>query len=240
MAKTKAWKWLLIIAVMMFAAYQIGIQQQTYTFPPSYEIEDFPLIAQPDQITCGPTSIAMVLKHYGLTRSVDEVKVKTKTEWFDIDGNKIGGTSPEYIKIAMNHFGVPSTLEKGDLAKLKYYISQNRPPIALVRSGKRTWHYVVVVGYTKNTIITADPGGGVREVLPLDDFMGAWEFSKDLYGRDMSVDCRVCGGDGKIWDNLGPLGVCDTCGGSGKVPDLFWILVAMGDANGYTIIVPKE
>jgi len=240
MEKTKAWKWLLIIGILLVAAYQISYKNKIYSYPPEYEINNFPLISQPDDISCGPTSIAMNLKLYGIEKDIEEIKTQAKTEWFDINGFKIGGTSPEYIKIAMSYFGIDCYVERGDMNTLKYYVSQNRPPIVLVRSSRETWHYVVVTGYTKDSIIISDPAGGEREVLNNEIFEGAWNFSNDLHGRSMTIPCPVCEGDGKIWDNWGPLGICDTCGGSGEQIDLYKILVEFGDAKGYTMIIPRK
>jgi hypothetical protein len=237
MKKTKAWKWAVIIGVLILAAYQYT---QDYKHPTEYEIQDFHLIEQPDGITCGPTSVTMVLKHYGITQTVDAVKEVAKTELFEFKGQKIGATTPEYIDLAMDEFGISSNIVAGSIKKLKYYISQNRPPIVLVRSSKQTWHYVVAIGYTPYEIIIADPGWGQRRVIPLGIFQAAWEFNSDLRGTDLSTTCPICEGDGMWWDNLGPLGKCSTCGGSGTLPDVYKTMVELGEAKGYTMIIPKE
>lgn len=239
--KKTVWKWIPLIAILILAAFEIERQLNFIPdYPKSHEIKNFPLYDQPDGITCGPTSLKMVLEHYGENCTIEELKKKAKTELFKFKGKEIGGTAPDQMKVALDHFGVPCKLMRADMDQLKQFVSEGRPPIALVRSSRQTWHWVVVIGYTENKIITADPAGGVREVLPDEDFEGAWKFTHDLYGRSMSVKCAACKGTGYYRKWLGPFGKCDICGGSKEMPDMFWILVELGEAEGYTIVVPKE
>jgi len=238
MKKSKTWRWIVLLAIFLGITYQIQ-RFVIGSFPPTYEIKDFPLFAQPDGISCGPSSLKMLLEHYEKPLDLEEIRKKTKTDYYVKDDIEIGGTTPEYMAIALKHFDVPATMMTADIERLKWYVSQDRPPVALVRSGNKYWHWVVVVGYTEDTVITADPGAGQREILPTKQFENAWNFTSDLSGTDLTKKCRVCGGSGKI-NNLGPFGVCDWCGGSGILPDWYWILVVLGEAKGYIIIVPDN
>ena len=213
---------------------------QTETFPESHEITGFPLIEQPDQITCGPTSATMVLQCYGVWVSVDEVKNKTKTQWFKHNGKPIGMTSPEYLPVAMTHFSVKSKMTRGDLNRLKYFVSQNKPVIVLLRSGKQYWHYVVVIGYDKSNVIIADPGWGKRRVLPEEHFLGSWNFTTDMQGNPTASVCPSCKGDGRWTDSQwGPLSICPTCDGSGNIPDVLSGLLKTAEVHPHTMIVPS-
>lgn len=211
-----------------------------WSHPESHEVTDFPLIEQPDQITCGPTSATMLLRKYGKNVTVEEVKDQTKTQWFTHNDEPIGMTSPEYIAVAMNHFGVKSQMMRGDINQLKHYVSQNRPTIVLLRSGKQYWHYVVVVGFDKENIIIADPGWGKRRVLPLEYFLGAWNFTTDMEGLSTASTCPTCDGSGSWtkWE-LGPLATCPTCDGSGNVPDVLALLLKSAEVHPRTMIVPS-
>jgi hypothetical protein len=182
----------------------------------------------------------MVLNYYGVKATVDDVVAVAKTRWYKKKGGtEIGGTTPEYVKIAFDKFGVRSLIERGaTLDKLKWYVSQGRPAVVLVRSGPNMWHYIVIIGYDNDNVITADPGGGERIVLSNATFMGAWKFTHDLDGKDTSIPCPCCHGAGSWCCWLGPLGLCDMCGGLGKLPDAMWFMMEMGEAQGRTIIVP--
>lgn len=151
-------------------------------YPPSFTIQNFPLLKQPDNITCGPTSTAMLLNYYGCNATIDEVKKKTKTQWISYKGESIGMTAPDLVLYALNHFNIPSKIYRTSVDKIKYFVSQNRPPILLVRSGLKTWHYVVVVGYDQQDFLLADPAIGNIRKISLKDLEDAWSFKGDLRG----------------------------------------------------------
>lgn len=235
-----AWKWIPFVLVMLFAANRIEVWNKSSQYPDKFVIHNFPLHKQPDKITCGPTSLKMLLEYYGKEHSVDEIKKKTKTELFVYQGEKIGGTAPDQMKQALSHFDVPGELVHADIHKLKKHVSEGRPCIALVRTGKMMWHWLVVIGYEEGKIYTADPSSGKKKVRKTSIFQKAWKFTHDLRGRDMSSKCPVCKGTGNLAEWLGPFGTCEICGGDGKTIDIFWTFVELGEAKGCTLIVPKE
>jgi hypothetical protein len=229
---------LILVAITCLFLYRLW---DCYEYPESYEIGGFEYIAQPDGITCGPTSALMVLKRYGHNPTLDEVKSHTKTKWFSYNGKDIGMTSPDYVAIALRHYGVHAKLKRGDMTMLKHYISSDKPCIVLLRSSSVTWHYVVVIGYDDSKIVLADPGGGVRWEIPVDHFKMAWSFTGDMEGNLTTLACPICKGSGK-WNSfdLGLLSICDICGGSGRQPDYLTGILKLADVYSYTIIVPSE
>jgi predicted double-glycine peptidase len=92
-------------------------------------------------------------------------------------------TIPDYVAFCLESHGIPARLESGNIHKLKRYVSNDRPPIVLLRSGNRYWHYVVVIGYNQDKIMIADPGSGQKEELLEEVFMEAWRFSGDMQGN---------------------------------------------------------
>ena len=213
-------------------------------YPDKCFISKFPLIRQLDQISCGPVAVTMLLNFYGEEVKVSEVKNKTKTKWFSYKGEEVGMTSPDYVAEALSRYGVYSVVRKSDLDHVKLYVSENRPPICLVRSSNTTWHYVIVVGYNDEdkTISLADPADGAIIMMSQHAFVEAWSFNCDMFGRKILNDCPVCGGDGKFdyWFLLHPLDVCDICAGSGTFPDFIGVLLRMADVSNYTLIVPMH
>jgi len=155
--------------------------------PSSFMINGFPLLTQPDGITCGPTSAAMVLNYYGKNVSIDEVKGVCQTHWFPFNDCPVGMTSPDFIKHAFKHYDISAKIVNTDLNHLKYYISENRLPVVLIRSGLSTWHYVVAIGYDKESIMLADPSGDIYYVSN-EHFKNAWSFNSDLRGSDFGFD----------------------------------------------------
>lgn len=181
-------KRLTIVVVLMFGVLVVTILTLVFPYPESYEIDGFECLRQPDGITCGPTSIVMVLQRYRKSATIDEVKDETKTQWLIYEGKSIGMTSPEYMPIALSHFGVSARKRRGYVNRLKYYVSQDRPCIVLLRSGEYTWHYVVVVGYDEKYIHVADPGSGRREKMKLQHFEASWKFEANMYGQLLGSD----------------------------------------------------
>ena len=180
-------------------------------YPDKCFISKFPLIKQLDEISCGPVAVTMLLNFYGEEVKVSEVKRKTKTKWFSYKGEEIGMTSPDYVAEALSRYGVYSVVRKSDLDHVKLYVSENRPPICLIRSSKTTWHYVVVVGYNdEETIFLADPVEGKIIMMSQYDFVEAWSFNRDMFGRKV------------------------------KPPDVIGGLVRLADVSNYTLIVPMH
>lgn len=223
----------LLSGVLSGSIYQFFLE---YPHPPSYEINPFPCEAQPDSITCGPTSAAMVLSWYGYPNHCFDVQVYTKTKWFSYEGQEVGLTIPGYLVSGMGRLGVPVQLRNGNLQQLKHYVSQRKPVIVLVRSGELYLHYCVVIGFDEKYIIIADPSGGQRRVLEESKFMGAWGLTHDLDGEEMGYLCPLCGGRGSYtW-----LGVsCDLCGGDKRL-DAFRSLLKEVGVQSYTMLVPVE
>lgn len=144
------------------------------------------LLVQPDDITCGPTSTAMLLRFYGVDANINEVKKITKTVWYKKDGKEFGMTAPVFIRDCLVSYGFSASLKKGDLRHLKKIISSGNPAISLVRSGEWNWHYIVVVGYGDGFIYFANPTNGEVEGLSESEFMSAWNWSSDLRGSRRS------------------------------------------------------
>lgn len=124
----------------------------------------------------------MVLQHYGKIVTIDEVKAHTKTVWFTYHTQDIGMTSPDYLPVAMTKFGVPAQIKYGNIDTLKHYVAKNRPCIALVRSGNKLWHYIVIRGFTESKVLVADPGGGELYDMDIEKFEGCWSWRTNMDG----------------------------------------------------------
>ena len=152
--------------------------------PPHHSIEITHTLRQPDDITCGPTCMSMLLDFYGLGVSVDEAKRMTRTVWYSFGDRDIVMTAPALIVRAIGSLGLIPRLGQGSLVELKKTISVGRPCIVLVRSGEWAWHYVLVCGYDEEYVFFANPSSGEVEGLAAADFCAAWAWNSDLRGRD--------------------------------------------------------
>lgn len=186
------------------------------TIADSQTLADFPNLKQPDDISCGPTCACMVLRWYGVNAGLERCKTKSGTRWFELGEYKVGMTLPSGVSDCLDSFGVPSRHVIGTTADVMRYVDQNRPPILLVRSGVKTWHWVVVSGYSQNGAVfsVSDPSGE-RYDIKSSTLDAAWTFSHDLAGQATGGRrCSPCGGSGKL---ASARVTCTNCAGSGKM-----------------------
>ena len=140
-------------------------------------LEGFPVLRQPDPISCGPTCAAMVLRYYG----VEEVGDLMRPSDLRV---RLERLLPAGLEEALESRGVGATVGRGSLEDLVERLDQGRPAIVLVRINPVLWHYVVVVGYRGHPaqFRLADPYGEAYwvegEVLDR-----AWAYDGDLRGN---------------------------------------------------------
>ncbi len=180
-------------------------------------LRNFPILKQPDPISCGPTCCSMLLQYYGIHANIEDVKQTAGTRLLKFGKDEIGFTWPSRVKKALYEHGLESEMKRrATLSDVVDLINRNRPPIMLVRSSARTWHYVVAIGRRGNTRFrVADPLG--REYwLRAETLDQAWSFDGDLRGQRIEgAECQICSGKGRI-----ALAKCLFCSGDGHLPDI--------------------
>jgi len=128
---------------------------------------------QSQNSTCLPTCLRIVLNHFGLELSEEQLAVACNTT--------PEGTSIKEAAHAMRLQGFEViTLKGADLFELVDCVSNNRPAIAALDVeylpyGKSGAHAVVVCGFEKNEVRYVDPGLGREMSLDLLTFFKAWE-----------------------------------------------------------------
>ncbi len=164
-------------------------------------LRDFPSYKQPDKISCGPTCCSMVLKYYGKSVGIQTLKRSASTRILKFGDDEVGFTFPTRIETALDSFGVCATAYTGASAgNIVDFINQNRPPILLVRSSKKTWHYIVASGHRSDgQIYVTDPAGKCYWI-DVDDLNQAWQFDGDLQGHPIRGNrCYLCRGRARLF-----------------------------------------
>jgi hypothetical protein len=198
-------------AILLFVFSSAASQADDFVLP------QFEVFSQPDGISCGPTAGVMVLRYYDIIAGIGPMKTKAKTRMYEDGRISVGLTHPANLRDAIESYGLNAHWYKGvSTNDLVTYINQGRPPIVLLRSGKKTWHYVALVGYRDNgnAFYVADPGGATLWWMSAAHLQQAWQYSGDLSGNYIADDkCGNCHGSGNVWTE------CPTCGGSGWIKD---------------------
>lgn len=227
----------IVILFIIFFIILIPLKNNNINFPNKFHIINFPILTQPDEISCGPTSLKMLFAYIGKDITIEDIKKEAHTEWIKYGDNRIGLTTPYELKNASDKLGLKTTLQTIDLNELKYYISRKKFPIVLLRSGEKYWHWVVAIGYDRNNIIISDPCG-LQYKINNEIFENAWNFNSDMRGNNYLNDCPLCE-NGYIYPNIGPIGKCDQCGGTGKIINVYKKLILWSGINANTAIVPN-
>lgn len=208
--------------------------------PTGVLLPDFPLMKQPDRISCGPTCCSMLLRYYGVAVGVAKLKKAAGTSLFKMGGDEVGFTWPSKVQKSLKKFGLATTLKKeADLDDVIESVEDNRPPIVLMRSSRKTWHYTVVIGHRRARLFKLADPLGFSYWLTARTFENAWGFEGDLRGNEIAGnDCKICRGNGKV-------GVlkCLVCGGDGEIPDMYRSIVQTNlieRVKVNTMIAPKQ
>lgn len=177
--------WLALICLIIGVKEILKPQLLAESYPNEHFIDICPIL-QPNKITCGPTSVSMVLTAYKKIIPLPTVIGHTHTVWFEWN-EPCGMTTPQRVAGTLKRNGVPAQMGRGNLAVLKSKVSQDKPCIVLLRSGELQWHYVVVIGYDTQYIFFADPGYQQVQMVATEDFMQCWNWEKDTGGEVCSL-----------------------------------------------------
>lgn len=126
-----------------------------------------PLIFQPDDFSCVPTCLLMVLSGFDCNPPMYELRELCKCNE--------EGTEPRFAISAVKHFGFENSfiayLESID--ELKEELANGHFPIVYLRFSARDNHAVVVVGISPNLVSVLDPQMGER-AFDVNEFMETW------------------------------------------------------------------
>ena len=131
-------------------------------------IEGVPFLPQEEE-TCGPSSLAMLLRFHGKEAIVRELVDETRTAG-------LRGTLITDLAAAARRRGIHAEVVDLDLSGLRRRILAGEPAILLVDLGTWVWsrpHYLVAYGVTSEGIV-AHSGRAEAVVLPFDTLEAQW------------------------------------------------------------------
>ena len=136
--------------------------------PLSSVIAGVPFLPQEDD-TCGPSSLAMVLRFLGQDVDTREIVRETRTEG-------LKGTLITDLAEAARRRGFAAEIADLDLPRLRERIVAGVPVILLVDLGIWTWsrpHYLVAYGWTPEGVV-AHSGREQGKVIPFSTLDAQW------------------------------------------------------------------
>jgi ABC-type bacteriocin/lantibiotic exporter with double-glycine peptidase domain len=131
-------------------------------------IAGVPFLPQEDD-TCGPSSLAMVLRFMGQNVDTSEIVRETRTEG-------LKGTLITDLTGAARRRGFAAEIADLDLPRLRERISAGVPVILLVDLGIWSWsrpHYLVAYGWTPEGVV-AHSGREQGKVIPFSMLDAQW------------------------------------------------------------------
>ena len=135
---------------------------------PAIVIPGVPFLSQEDD-TCGPSSLAMVLRFLGQEVSTAEILRETRTEG-------LKGTLITDLAGAARRRRFAAEVADLDLPRLRERISAGVPVILLVDLGAWVWsrpHYLVAYGWTPEGVV-AHSGREQGKVIPFSELDVQW------------------------------------------------------------------
>ncbi len=122
-----------------------------------------------EEDTCGPSSMAMLLRYYGVAAETRELVVETRTAG-------LRGSLITDLAAAGRRRGLAAEVTELDLAGLRRRIAAGEPVILLVDLGAWVWsrpHYLLVYGMTPGGVV-AHSGRTEGAVIPYGTLDAQW------------------------------------------------------------------
>lgn len=122
-----------------------------------------------EEDTCGPSSLAMLLRFHGKDVSVRELVEETRT-------SGLRGTLITDLAAAARRRGIPAEVTELDLPRLRARIAAGEPAILLVDLGLWAWsrpHYLIAYGTSPEGVV-AHSGRTEGAVIPYERLDAQW------------------------------------------------------------------
>ena len=149
-------------------------------FESKRKVLDFPRVQQPDSESCGHACISMVLQYFELREKVCDLEDLKEC------CNDTNGLEPETVVKILKKFKVKSYIKRNlSFEQIKKDIDNDKPIIIELQAYadddkedlSKTWefgHYIVIIGYTLDYLIFADPASFFKGFLKFEELLPRW------------------------------------------------------------------
>ncbi|HXG87358.1 MAG TPA: C39 family peptidase [Vicinamibacterales bacterium] len=133
------------------------------------QLLDVPFVPQSEEL-CGGAAVAMVMRYWGAPAVYAE-------DFAPFVDQTAGGIRVRTLATAAQARGWDALPFAGTSADIRRHLLAGRPVIALIESRPNRYHYVVVVAWTDNRVVSHDPAEGPFQEIDSDGFERAWASS---------------------------------------------------------------
>lgn len=133
--------------------------------------------------SCGPTSLRMILEHYGLKKSERELIKLTNC-------SIANGTTADDLVRAAKYLGFNAYYSDNNTWENLYNEVNKNGPVIVDWFSQISGHYSPVYDIYKNEIVLADPEYGFVREMKKDDFLSLW-FDFDKFYPETQSDFFV-------------------------------------------------
>jgi len=166
-------KQLLLIAFLLAGCQPLTFEaiRADLAAGPGHYIERVPFIPQ-EEYYCGPASLAMVLRYWGVEADQDEIASELFLK-------SIRGTLNFDLEFYARRRGLHARSFQGTLEGVKAELRRNRPLIVFQDLGLGPYsvpHFAVLIGYDdRREVVVLHSGTTANRVLPYGEFLRTWD-----------------------------------------------------------------
>lgn len=139
-------------------------------------LKNYPIIQQLRDDDCGVAALQSVLLYYGIHERYPVIAHLLEAGTH--------GVTPEAMKGGLKHHGIEHMPSHPSLEDIRRHVSDGYPVLVLVQHDRDMYtkwedeykygHWVSVIGFTKRSLILADPGTGKEERILDKAFCARW------------------------------------------------------------------
>lgn len=139
-------------------------------------------IKQPNNYSCGPICLEMVLAYFRIETNYDELTKLTKV-------HSVHGTDNDEMIKVLKFKGLAATEKtEADIADITEALDKGWPVIInYVNPESGIGHYAVIKGYSEDILTLADPKNGDNYTISFKKFLNHWSNSDGTVKRWMLV-----------------------------------------------------
>jgi predicted double-glycine peptidase len=128
-----------------------------------------PYLEQKTPFSCGPATLNMVFRFYGIEKTEEELTIRLRTN------KHIGTLHSDMVRVAREEGFYVFENEESSIVEIEGLLKMRIPVIVhFTEPSENDNHYAVVVQVDDTHLVFNDPWNGEKTTLEIDDFVSRW------------------------------------------------------------------